>query len=98
MGADITQFNDVRHVREMWESAAKEKHPFLLGEFAVGNLLVTARTYSINGELTAIAGHVGIITNVDVPSFIHASAEAGRVEERPLRTLSTVLGCIAIKA
>lgn len=87
----------MRHVREIWTAAQNNKEPFAFGELAVGSLIVTARTYTLGNERVKIPGHIGIITDAKYPSFIHASAKAGKVEERPLRSFSTLIGYVAMK-
>lgn len=88
---------NTRHVRDIWQSAQAEDPFFNVGELAVGSLLITERRYSFDGLIFTIPGHVGIISVLgDLPSFIHANPQAGMVEERPLRALDTVLGCVAI--
>jgi hypothetical protein len=87
----------MRHVRDLWSAAYAEDQPFQFATPAIGNLLVTRREYTIRGEATTVPGHIGIITALgEMPTFIHASPVCGKVEERPLRRLNTILGSIAI--
>jgi hypothetical protein len=88
-----------RHVRDIWQATTTAAEPFNVAELAVGRLLVAKRQYAIHGEPTVVPGHVGIITALgDMPTFIHASPVTGRVEERPLKRLSTIIGSIAVTA
>ena len=95
--ATIEQTTGLRHVRDIWQSALSQAGPFRIGRLSVGSLLITHRQYTINGERTIVPGHIGVITNVDDSlSFIHASPIAGKVEERPLKTLQTIVGCVEV--
>lgn len=87
---DISRINDWRHVRNMWQLGQDGSQLFEPSELAVGALVVTRRHY-------IPAGHIGIITAItpDI-RFIHASANLGIVEERPLRSRSAVLGYLAV--
>lgn len=88
---------ETRHVREMWEASSTDTAMFRrVKELEIGNLLITRRRYHINDMAVAIPGHTGIITRLDPMHFIHASAESGLVEERPLYTTATILGGIAV--
>jgi hypothetical protein len=99
MGTAVTdQTEGLRHVRDIWQAAQTGRPSFDLAELAVGTLLITRRIHTIGGEAIEVPGHVGIVTDTagEIPSFIHAQAGAGKVEERPLLTLDTMLGCIAV--
>lgn len=89
---------EFRHVRDFWRAASGGDDRLHVAKLAIGNLVVTRRHYTIDGKLTAVPGHIGIVTHLDtMPSLIHASPRSGYVEERPLRALDTLLGCIAIQ-
>jgi cell wall-associated NlpC family hydrolase len=98
MGAQSGQpSSGIRHVRDMWEAAKTTTYPFRLVEPADGTLIVMRRSYKIRNETVSIPGHIGILTSTENMTFLHASPAVGRVEERPLRTTSTILGGIAIE-
>lgn len=82
----------------MWQ-ASQEDGLFTPAAISEGSLLVTARRYDIGGESRVVPGHIGVVTYAqgDDIRFVHASAPAGLVEERPLRTLDTILGAITLK-
>jgi cell wall-associated NlpC family hydrolase len=96
-----------RHVRDMWQDSAENPLFCRISSatptnLAAGGLLVTARRYTIGGQYRAIPGHIGIVTEGgEAPSFIHASAESGLVEERSLnrpgrrQLAETMVGCLA---
>ncbi len=99
--ADVTgwqtgQFGNLRHVRDIWGAAQDNQSPFTKGEFAVGNLVVTARTYTINGEQVTFPGHIGIVTDTLTPRFIHANPRAGCVRERSLRAQIALMGYVTL--
>lgn len=88
----------MRHVRDIWKSAQNGGNGFKNTGQQIGNLLVTRRSYTTNGVITNYPGHIGIITELtgEQITWIHASPPAGLVEERSLRTLSTILGSITV--
>lgn len=87
-----------RHVRDMWLAAnEQEQSVFYTAEVAVGVLAVIRRKYTINGEHTAIAGHIGIVTKTEGGlDIVHANPRTGKVEEAPVRSRNAVMGFIAI--
>lgn len=89
--------NGLRHVRDIWQAALSDTPPFRLSELAVGSLAVTARTYTIGGGRVIMPGHVGIITDRESLTLLHANPAAGVVEERPIRDIQTILGGIALE-
>lgn len=94
----IEHQESTRHVRDMWLAAnEQEQSNFCIAEAAVGILAVIRRKYTINGELTAIAGHIGIVTRTESGlDIIHANPRTGKVEETPVRSRNVVMGFIAI--
>lgn len=97
---------DARHVRDIWNQAqaqtptgAGDGGAFAPCELSIGALIVPRRFYDIGNKHVEVPGHIGIITEVSgkMPVFIHAQAGEGlgKVEERPLRRLDTLLGYVA---
>lgn len=88
----------LRHVRDMWQ-ASQDGELLMRTTITEGSILVTSRRYDLHGEEVRVPGHIGIVTYAqpDEVHYVHASAEAGAVEERPLRTLDTILGAITLK-
>lgn len=84
-------------MREIWSSATSDQSPFSEAEFAAGNLIVLRHSYTIGNQTVATPGHIGIITDAQRQTFIHASTVAGKVEERPLRSFNAMLGCVALE-
>jgi hypothetical protein len=97
MDAPLTQISDIRHVRDMWDAALSATYPFQAIEPTAGALIVMRRNYKIRDKTVSIAGHIGILTDAESLTFIHASPATGRVEERPLRTTQSLLGGIAVE-
>lgn len=88
----------LRHVRDIWSDANHSQARFKIGHLAVGAFVVTKRQYEIQGQSLSIAGHVAIVTSLssDRIDIIHANPSVGCVEERPIRTLETVLGYVSL--
>lgn len=99
----------LRHVRQWWAASQRneaglqllwEREPglaneALVGRCAVGDLLIMRRKW---GDYDG-AGHIGLVTGKtaeDTPVLLHAASVTGRVVERPMRTLDTVMGAIAV--
>ena len=87
----------LRHVRDMWQ-ASQDSELLTRIPIVEGSILVTSRAYDLEGEKVRVPGHVGIVTyaQADEVHYVHASAKSGVVEERPLRTLDTILGAITL--
>jgi hypothetical protein len=92
-GLDIAK-RGLRHVRDMWEAAQAGEYSLTTTTCAPGSIIVTERVYDFGRR----PGHIGIITSLatELPTFIHASPSAARVEERPLLRLDTTLGYMTI--
>jgi hypothetical protein len=84
----------------MWANAENGTESFLRAGIAIGTLLVTSRRYTLDGEWQYVPGHIGIVTATegDAISFVHANANAGVVEERPLTTRATILGSLTVSS
>jgi len=98
MGTNVQEYaNKARHVRDIWVANRLGELDILSSEIKVGSLLVTRRHYNLDNERQCVPGHVGIVTRNDGEVvWIHASAPAGKVEERSLKSLRTVLGAKAV--
>lgn len=94
-GASVAD-TSIRHVRDIWQAALAGTSLLRVTELAVGTLAVTAHTYTVRGERVTIPGHIGIITDLENLKLLHANPSAGVVEERPLGSVNTILGGIAL--
>ena len=99
LGDGAVSWDDsLRHVRDMWSDAIQAQTAFRISQLAVGAVVVTKRQYEIRGQSRYVPGHIGIVTAVsgNQIDFIHANPSVGYVEERPIRTLETLLGYISL--
>lgn len=89
---------DLRHVRDLWSLAPASNGTHEAPQLTVGSLAIMKRQYDIAGQRQVVPGHIGIISDIshEAVTFIHANPEKGVVEERPLRTLTTLMGAMSL--
>lgn len=108
LGAGRDNLGDIRHCRQL--NQLPEVEHILIGtaknpEQYIGKLAIMRRMWTMPDRSEAtVPAHIGIITGLSkadgMPMLLEAKAgvEYGAVVERPMRTMSTMMGVLAVEA
>jgi cell wall-associated NlpC family hydrolase len=96
MDVPVDRWRDLRHVRDLWKVAGEAG--LHRSAYAVGDLLVIPRTYTISGNRQSVPGHIGFVTKVDSGglNILHADWRQETVVESFRPRALPIFGAISL--